>query len=372
VTTTEDELLAELHLVFEAVTSSLPNTPQRSWDEFVRSGSEDQDSHRLIPFNHKGVAPNDDQVSVLSLRTVGIRSIRMRRRILLAAVAACLVAAAVIVPLSAKHEAPAAAAMLDEAAQGASEHGVLTPGPNQALQDSYKVSVRATENNPVGTQSSVATFQGIVQEWTLSDGTGQEEVTYGAPMFPSAANAQAWVYGHGIPLTGSIPYTTQGPVVSMGPAIGAFDVSGLPADPAELASALGGISTGVSGLDGIRGPDVVFHRVALLLSTPLLGSSAAFESALYHVLAGLPGVESLGAMADHSGRSGQGFTVSGSSITLIVGTSTGSLLEMLETTLPSSTTASGGPAAGTETLQWLDPFGEQVIPASSVPSQTSN
>lgn len=369
-TVTDGDLLMELDRAFEILTSSVPTSPTRSWDDVLRSTSGPTRRAAVdsvagpIDDGHEPIAPPIDRQRIRRFRPPG-------RRLLVASAAACVVAVSVIVPLATQHGAPAAAAMLDEAAQASAEHGVLSPGPGQALEDSYALSIRAAENNSAGVQSSVATFQGVVKEWTLSGGSGHEQVSYGSPHFPSPAAAQAWVYGRGIPLTGTISFTTHGPVVSMGPAIGAFNVSALPTDPPALARDLAGSATGVPGLDLVQGPDVIFHRVALLLSTPLLGSSPALESALYRVLASLPDIESLGPRNDHSERTGQAFSERGSATTLIVDTRTGALLEMLESTSTSTFPTSGGPSAGTETLQWLDPAGESVIPATSVPSASS-
>jgi hypothetical protein len=371
-TTIDRDVLTELERAFAALTSSVPSTPTCSWSEVISSaGAEDR--AQSIALDHGAIGHTDKKLPATHSETKQIGRVWTRKRVLmLTAAAACVVVAGVVVPLATSQVKPAAAALLDAAARSASEHGVLTPGPNQSLEDSYNLSIRATEyDGSSGLPTSTATFRGEIQEWTLQNGSGHEQVTYGTPQFPSAADAGAWSYGHSVPLMGSIPYTARAPVVSMGPAIGAFDVETLPTDPSQLALVLEGSSTGVPGLDGIVGPDVVFHRVALLLSTPLLGSSPAFESALYRVLASIPNIESLGPMADHSGRSGQGFAVPNSSFSLIVDTSTGALLEMFESPSSSAPTTPGGAAIGTETLQWLDPVGEQVIPASFVPAPTA-
>jgi hypothetical protein len=290
----------------------------------------------------------------------------------MAGIAAAVAAVAVVVPIVGDNQPESAATILLDAAAKASQHGVLSPGPNQALQDNYNIAIDATQNDSSGSVVATATFRGTIEEWTLSDGTGHEQISYGMPQFSSPADAHAWVYGHGIPFQGTIPYTSKEAVFSLGPAIGVIDVKSLPTDPLQLSSMLAQPRTGVSGLDQINGPDPLFERVALLLSTPLLGSSPAFESALYQVLAGLPGIEALGTMTDHRGRSGEAFTQKGAAITLIVDTSTGSLLEMLEHRAPASSPTSGGPAVGTESLLWLDPAGERVIPSNSVPGETSN
>jgi ABC-type cobalamin transport system permease subunit len=131
-------------------------------------------------------------------------------------------------------------------------------------------------------------------------------------------------------------------------------------------------STGIKGLDQIQGgSDVVYDRIALLLSTPLVGSSPALESAIYQVLAQVPGIESLGTMTDHSGRTGTAFTQPGSAFTLIVDTSTGSLLEIFEHPVGITDTTSGS-SVGTEALLWLDPTNEQLISVANVPAITAH
>ena len=375
----ELELVEHLKSCFDALSSTIPDIPPKPLEDMLRTAGDSNVMAPVIGLDGQVIA---DETELLLLsesaaaRRSGLVSLfdlsRPKRFVVAAAVAACVALAATLVPIVTERGVPAAAAILRATALRASAHGVLAPLSGQVLEDTFNIAVAATQNDSSGAESASASFQGELQEWTSADGIGHEQVVYGSPEFPTPADQRAWVYGESLPVQGSIPYTTQGPVISLGPAVGAFDVSSLPTDPGRLAAALAQTTTEVRGLDQIQGPDVVFHRVALLLSTPLLGSSPAFVSALYQVLADMPRVESLGTTSDHSGRSGVAFTEAGSPITLIVDTQTGSLLELLENPTTNSFPTSGGAAAGTETLLWLDPSGEQLVSADTVPPVTRN
>jgi hypothetical protein len=72
-----------------------------------------------------------------------------------------------------------------------------------------------------------------------------------------------------------------------------------------------------------------FDRAALLLIGPTVGTSAAFNSALFDAMGKLPGVTDLGQMRTSEGQSGIGFSIHADlrASVLIVDPSTGALLE---------------------------------------------
>jgi hypothetical protein len=370
--TNHDDLIAELRGTFDALTSTIPDQPPTTWDDVLKTTGNFELAQVITLHTPESAASIEAGAPPRSRFSQLTHPARPRKAVVLGLVAACLVLAGIVIPLATQRGPEAAAAILRATAMRVSEHGVLSPTPGQALQDTYNVAIEATQNGESGSASSSATFDGTVEEWTTSLGTGQEQIAYGSPQFASAADAQTWVYGKHFPFEGTIPYNTAGPVIALGPAIGAFDVSSLPTSEAPLASLLGQSTTGVKGLDQIQGgPDVVYNRIALLLSTPLLGSSPQLESAIYQVLANVPGIETLGTTTDHSGRTGTGFTEPGSAFTLIIDTNTGALLELLEHPNAATFPTSGGSSEGTETLLWLDPSGEQLIPASAIPATTA-
>jgi hypothetical protein len=84
-----------------------------------------------------------------------------------------------------------------------------------------------------------------------------------------------------------------------------FDVSGLPTDPVSLGTLIADRHTGLTGIDAeAPGEANTFAAVAQLLAGPDQGATPAFRSALYRVLAGLPGVIVSGSVTDSTGRSG--------------------------------------------------------------------
>jgi hypothetical protein len=376
-TPSDTELVAQLMGTFEALASSVPDHPPLAWEDVLESFTAPTlmapvlalDGSVMPPATTLSGAPNPQR----DRRGAGVaRRIPSRSLIVATTVAACVAMAAVLIPFATQQGPEAAAAILRTTALRAAAHGVLSPSPGQALEDFYSIEIQATQNSSSGASSDSAMFQGDIQAWTAPDGSGQERIKYGSPRFASPASAAAWVYSTNFPMQGDTSYSAQGPVISMGPAIGAFDVSSLPTDPAQLAVVLAQASTGIKGLDQIQGgSDVVYDRIALLLSTPLVGSSPALESAIYQVLAQVPGIESLGTMTDHSGRTGTAFTQPGSAFTLIVDTSTGSLLEIFEHPVGITDTTSGS-SVGTEALLWLDPTNEQLISVANVPAITAH
>jgi hypothetical protein len=74
----------------------------------------------------------------------------------------------------------------------------------------------------------------------------------------------------------------------------------------------------------------VFGSAADLLAQPEVGVTPAFRSALYRVMANVPGVQLLGNVTDHSGQSGTGIagpTYMGLRCQLVIYPTTGELLE---------------------------------------------
>jgi hypothetical protein len=388
------EIEDRLRHMFDVIGTVIPDEPPKAWSEFVtdlRLGS----SPSLTPPDGRGsLSSNDISIGSPVLETEqptrGIQRSQTnpRSKVSLTHVSvlgvACAAAALTLFAVWAPNGTPggsnsAAAAVLRLTAVKAADQTFLQPGIDQALNSHFMMGIEATETNPDGTQRAEAQFVGTADEWTFRNGSGHEEVSFGPPHFASPSNQQAWQLDKQIPFQGSAPYSSAGLVIHLVPALGSFNVSSLPTEPAALATVLGRKVTGIEGLDVLpMGPDIVFDRIGLLLATPQLGNSPALASALYRVLASLPGITSLGRMSDHVGRSGTGFTEEGSGETLIVNTNTGSLFELHRNTTPSigsaisGTAAINGPVKSQENLLWLDPKGEIIVSGSSVPNTSQH
>jgi hypothetical protein len=390
------EIEDRLRHMFDVIGTVVPDEPPTAWSEFIMDLRVASSTSLADSDGQGGRSSSSNDVSIgfpvpeteKPLRDIQRSQSNPRSKVSLTHVSvlgvACAAAALTLFAVWAPNGTPggsnsAAAAVLRLTAVKAGDQTVLQPGIGQALNSHFKVAIEATEANPDGTQRSEAQFVGTADEWTFSNGSGHEQVSFGPPHFGSPSNQQAWQLNEQIPFQGSVPYSSAGPVIHLVPALGSFNVSSLPTKPDALAALLGQKVTGIEGLDILpMGPDIVFDRIGLLLATPQLGNSPALASALYQVLASLPGITSLGRMSDHVGRSGTGFTEVGSGETLIVNTNTGSLFELHRNPTSSigsaisGTAAFNGPVNSQETLLWLDPQGQTIVSGSSVPNTSQH
>jgi hypothetical protein len=171
--------------------------------------------------------------------------------------------------------------------------------------------------------------------WVDSSGTGRCTFTESGATFISSADQAAWE-SEGKPTLGytgvmaegenaippnldttsgsyfcppnaatSAPQYAGGTWAESGAPLQLFDVSGLPTNPAPLGSLIAHRHTGIEAIDSeAPGEFTTFAAVVQLLSGPDIGATPAFRSALYRVLAGLPGVKVTDSVTDSNGRSG--------------------------------------------------------------------
>jgi hypothetical protein len=157
------------------------------------------------------------------------------------------------------------------------------------------------------------------QIWIGADGSGRIVETFGTPVFLSAQDHADWV-ADGSPAL-SIPSsdTAFGPG---GLSDGPTNLSALPTDPKALATMIS--ARRIEG--GPPGPGEDFTQVGDLLRET--DAPPALRAALFEVAEGIPGVQQLGTVTDHSGRSGVGvaFTSGGVRHELIFNATDSSLL----------------------------------------------
>jgi hypothetical protein len=201
----------------------------------------------------------------------------------------------------------------------------LTPGPS------------SPSSTPSGAQSASSSsaqtvhyaHTTILKTWVASNGIGTCTNTPGTLTFATAADQANWE-SLGSPGIGYVslsmvsPHepvppglltrslyvcppsaTSTGGQGGSGVALQLFDVSGLPTDPVSLGTLIADRQTGLTSIDAeAPGEANTFAAVAQLLAGPDQGATPAFRSALYRVLAGLPGVTVSGSVTDSTGRSG--------------------------------------------------------------------
>jgi len=179
----------------------------------------------------------------------------------------------------------------------------------------------------VGGLGSAVTIPALAQQWT-SQGVTCLEVAFGAPEFASVSQRSAWV-GSGLSVSplkaqpqgfcsqnilggGAFERPSGSPTHSPGVlplGLGVVDVGALPTDPSTLARGLesgsGPMELGVA--PGSVG-DAAFERALILLRSPKLGETTAFQRALLRAIPLLHGVVRLGGQRTALGDEGVGFT----------------------------------------------------------------
>jgi hypothetical protein len=322
---------------------------------------------------------------------------RRRSRPAIASVSVLLAAAAVVVGLvlvPSLHSQPpvrtaptqTAAVQLQRIALTAGRQPVASAGPNQWLHTEQAMSIAAyvSQVGTTPTPDAKATINATIGTW--SDTTGQACVSAATDpaQFASPANQAAWTDA-GLtdqppnqPVTGCESIIQGDTVGALTQATGVIDVSALTLDSATLSRDLEAGTTGIPAVDDVAtsaGASAAFERATILLIGPDSGATPAFESALYGALSTIPGVDALGPVTAHSGRSGVGFsavTTSGTT-TIVVDPATGELVEARnvadQTTFdvlsthylgsPQGIGAQGGSYGAT--VLWLDPIGKPSI-----------
>jgi hypothetical protein len=264
---------------------------------------------------------------------------RARRVALGGAVALAIGVAVALLPLQSGPSRSAAATVLYQLADEAAHQSALGAG-----QYFYTEVRTAVDTNGVAFGAQGKTFywylSGTVQTWVNAEGAGRRVVTADpTPQFFTAQDRQTWLSAGSPKLgdpsnttnytqtlvptssvastpAGSLPTPTVGPMTI--PTDPPYDVSHLPTDPAALLRELQEGTTGNAQINAIAPPLIMFvgtcesancksfFRAAALLEGPDSGMTPALRSALFNILAGVPGVHLLGTVTDRDGQSGLG------------------------------------------------------------------
>lgn len=243
------------------------------------------------------------------------------RRLLAVAAAAVVVATGVVVLGQSPVTSPRHGALseLGRLALTADDQPTPSvPGPGQYMYTSSEEAYTSDTYDVAGGGYSVSVPEQR-QIWIGTDGSGRIEETFGTPVFLSPADRANWVAAGSPALSFPPSDTTYGPnQLSDGPT----DLTKLPTDPKALAALIS--SRHIEG--GPPGPAEDFTQVGDLLRET--DAPPALRAALFQVAKGIPGVEQLGTVTDHSGRPGVGvgFLVNGVRQELIFNPSDSSLI----------------------------------------------
>jgi hypothetical protein len=265
----------------------------------------------------------------------------------------------IIRPGSAGGPASAAAAELHQlAVVAADQPATAPPAPGQYM---YTYSEEAYTSTTV--ESSGKTYTVSVPEtrqiWIGTDGSGRLLESFGQAVFLSAQDRADWVAAGSPSLQQGSSDETFGPG---GLSDGPVNLATLPTDPTALAVLF---STGkVEG--GPPGPAEEFTQIGDLLRET--DASPALRAALYQVAAGLPGVELLGHVTDHSGRSGVGiaYVSGGTQHELIFNPGTSALMGEEDTAVDAPTTASTSKYAAGTLVDWVVYLSSGVVNSTGV------
>jgi hypothetical protein len=232
-----------------------------------------------------------------------------------AAVAAAAIA--VVVSLAGNGPDPAAAAVLRHAAStAATQPATAPPAPGQFV---YTKSEDRSMNTAVVEGQAINFFQRVTREaWIGPDGSGRLRETSGAPQFATSADEEAWI-------AAGKPKLTNGPSSDESYSKGGLsylDLSNLPSDTGQLKSLIDNRT--IEG--GPAGDAETFTIIGDLLRETYAPPSV--RSALFTIASQLPGVELLGTVTDHLGRSGTavGYSSHGNTQELIFDPQTSALL----------------------------------------------
>ena len=271
------------------------------------------------------------RVSDVGHQVVGRFPKRLLPRLAVVGFAAAILAAVLAsIGVTSQGVPSTAAAVLEHTALMAEEQPVLAlPGPGQyyysrsILQNLFQV-----PNVPgvVGLQTQVEEL------WVGPDGSGRiAQVNQGTPSFLAPEDKAKWVAA-GSPTLGD-PQIDQAFGAGTLPFV---DFSTLPTDPIALAKLLREGRVGPTGLTP-AGPYPAVSPSAELghITGSLINegyASPAMRSALYHVIAGLPGMKLLGVVTDGIGGTGTAVALtdqqSGEKTVLIFNPNTSAILEV--------------------------------------------
>jgi hypothetical protein len=136
--------------------------------------------------------------------------------------------------------------------------------------------------------------------WIGADGSGRLITTAGQPVFLTPADQAAWIAA-GSPTISTAPSDTA--FGACGLSDGPTDLSTLPTDPTTLGQLIA--ERKIEG--GPPGPAEDFIEVGDLLRET--NASPVLRTALFQVAENLSGIELLGSVSDHAGRSGIGLAI---------------------------------------------------------------
>jgi hypothetical protein len=213
----------------------------------------------------------------------------------------------------------AVAAVFDRAGRDAARAPTVVLGHGDYLYNEVRALVGGYylfgNGNPAE-RSYIAQIQRI-QTWEAADGSDRKVVTYDGPLtFPTAASRVGYVTAGEpqIAFPTNRPYSASEPLGQYeefgGPGVLAVpdDVSRLPTDPTALAKLINSDETDLNEVTSDPrlpvSPAYTFATAAKIVATPALGFSSALRTALYKLLASVPGTRSLGRRLDQSGRTG--------------------------------------------------------------------
>jgi hypothetical protein len=270
-------------------------------------------------------AADDDDVPVRV--SVSHRGRPFKKWILVGAAAAIALIAAQVVPGTLTGPPSAAAAVLTQAATTAGNQPPVVLGPGQYLYSETRTlqsTTWALGNNEPSWQFDT-TQDETVQNWEAADGSGRELITYNGPVqFTTPASREGWVLS-GKPSIASPTNTSSGqldtPLIAssrVGVAVPTRDGtpgeqpaedSSLPTDANALRRVIQAGGSGIppsvaANISDPSTPAGTFGTAAEILETPATGISPALRSALFQVMANVPGVRLLGQATDRVGRSG--------------------------------------------------------------------
>jgi hypothetical protein len=248
-----------------------------------------------------------------------------RRRYLIRASAASVAAATVLTfalaPIfggSSVTPSSAVAAVLEKAAQAAPYDAAVTLGPGQF----FYTEIRTTDGGydafgADASQRAYVTEQQTIQTWQAADGSDRQLVSYDGPAeFATSAGQKAWIVAGNPTITPptNMPFAAAFPLGQEqtfgGPGVVAApdNLSRLPTAPDALEQVINTDETGLSEVASAPtlpvSPAYTFSTAAQILAAPGLDASPALRSALYQLLATVPGTAVLGQASDHSGRGG--------------------------------------------------------------------
>ncbi len=232
---------------------------------------------------------------------------------------------------------PAAAAVLIRAAARASVAKPLLLRPGQYLY----TETRSLADGVVVPAKGKAFYPEYVetqQVWQTAAGVGKTIETIDSPVTFQYGTKRNWVADgrpQVWPKSGqSVSWMTAG---GSSPAVPLDNLSHLPTKPAVLLSAIEHGATGLADINAdVENPSTpggAFFAAMILLTEPSTGSSPALRSALFEIMATLPGDKLLGPAETRSGQNGIAIrtppiALNGTDVfKLIVDPSTGNILE---------------------------------------------